>query len=346
MKNTQLFNFGKYFFAILLSASVLFLTSCGDDEEDEPTPSTTTSNLYETMKANSNLSQLSSFIDANADLKAALESTDPTTFFAPTDAAFDNLKLLLGVDDLNSVAPQVIEDVLKFHVVAGQSLSAAQLIDAGSATTVQGEDVVMNPDGTIATGGSNTMVEVSSPDVAATNGTMHVVGTILIPPTIFATIGANLGKLSQAVFLSADFTTLAAAIAKADEYAATNSLTTITSVLTGEDDYTVFAPGNAVFEAASITLDTYDGMTWYGIITNHAVPGIAAAGDISLNDAFTTVAGGTLTVTSTDAPTDPDNGILTGIVVTSANGQAQVAVGDAFSASNGVVHAIAGVLVP
>ncbi len=339
--------------AILMSVSVVFFTSCGDDDEETPPPAPVTQNLNEILGSKAELSELKGYIEQFG-LDAALEGTDPTTFFAPNNAAFDKLRATLGTDDLSTVNPAIIEQVLRFHVIAGQSLTKDQLVGEVTVVTVQGESIEMNNDGTIKTGGSDDEVIILEGDIEATNGRMHVVETILIPPTIFGAIGTNLGKLSQPVLLGADFTTLAAAIGKADEYATGASLTTITGILTGLDttlgvNYTVFAPVNAVFEQAMITLDTYTGEQWYGIITNHVVSGIAAAGDVTAGATYPTLAGGTITVLSTTAPTDEANGILTGIVLDS-NGdttpEAQVAVGDAFIASNGVLHAIAGVLVP
>ncbi len=349
MKKTGLFNYSKYLLAILLSASVVFFTSCGDDDEEStPPPAPVTDNAYEVLSSKDELSELKGFID-QFDLDVVLSDSTSKTFFAPNNDAFTKLRTTLGTDDLSTIDPNIIEEVLKFHVVNGQSLTIDQLVDASSVVTVQGESIVMNADGTVATGGSDDEVVVLEADIAATNGTVHVVETILIPPTIFAAIGQNLGQLSQAVFLGADFTTLAAAIAKADTFAAGASQTTITSVLTGSDLYTVFAPVNTVFETANITLDTYSGQEWYGIITNHVVAGVTVADSISAGATYTTLAGGTITVLTTSAPTDEPNGILTGIALDSngdTDAEAQVAVGDAFEANNGVLHALAGVLVP
>ena len=352
MKHTLL-NFRNYAVAILLSTSALFLASCGDDDDTTPTPTPVTQNLNEILGSKAELSELKGFIE-QFNLTAALESTDPTTFFAPNNAAFDKLRATLGTDDLGTVNPAIIEQVLKFHVIAGNALTKDQLVGQVTAVTVQGESIEMNNgaanSGTIKTGGSDDEVIILEADIEATNGRMHVVETILIPPTIFASIGVNLGKLSQPILLGADFTTLAAAIGKADAYATGASLPTLTSILASDaNTYTVFAPPNSVFTAAGITLETFTGEQFYGIIANHVVAGVVEGADISAGQTLTSLAGGTLTVLSITAPTNPDNGILTGIVIDSSGDttpEGQVAVGDAFSASNGVLHVLAGILVP
>ncbi len=355
MKKTGLFKFSKFALVALLSTSALFFTSCGDDDSSStPAPTPATQNLYEILGSKSELSELKGFID-DFGLASALQSTDPTTFFAPNNAAFDKLRVTLGTDDLATVNPAIIEEVLKFHVIAGNALTKEQLVGQVTVVTVQGESIEMNNgatnSGTIKTGGSDDEVNILEADINATNGRMHVVETILIPPTIFASIGVNLGKLSQPILLGADFTTLAAAIAKADEYATGASLPTLTSILSSDDStYTVFAPSNGVFTAAGITIDTYTGEQFYGIIANHVVSGVVAAADINtVGQQLSTLAGGTITVLTLDAPTDPDNGILTGIALDSngdTTAEGQVAVGDAFNASNGVLHVLAGILVP
>lgn len=329
--------------ALMMVASIFALTSCGDDDDAEPAP---TMNLYETVSAESDLTKLKAYIDADATLKAKLEGSTEYTFFAPNDAAFTKLEAILGTS-LDQVAPSVVSQVLLFHFAKGAKTQAE--LTGGSIATDQGENVVVDAGGNITTGGSDTEVKILDADNRATNGIMHKVETILIPPTIFASIGVNLGKLSQPILLGASFTTLASAIAKADTYASAESKPTITSILAGDDPYTVFAPSNGTFEAASITLDAFTAEQWYGIIANHVIVGDKAGADIKAGDAYTSLAGGTLTVLTLNAPTDPDKGITTGIAIDStgdATPEAQVAVGDAFEGSNGRLHVIAGILKP
>lgn len=357
-KNNLTAKFSKLLSIALLFSMVAF-TGCSDDD-DGPAPAT--ENIYELMSADTDLSELKTFIDEFG-LASALQSTSATTFFAPNNAAFDKLRATLGTDDLSTVAPAIIEQVLRFHVVESGGFTKSQLVTAGSAATNQGESIVVNTgaanSGTIQTGGSDDEVIILQADILATNGVMHKVETILIPPTIFASIGVNLGKLSQPILLGADFTILAAGIAKADEFATGASLTLLTSVLAGEDLYTVFAPTNATFEAASLTVDSFTGEQWYGIVANHVVPGSVAPADLTTCATFATAAAGELVIFNNTDVVAASNGI--GVYIDSngdvdctlsdqgaslANLDAEVAAPDVFAASNGRLHVIAGVLVP
>ncbi|HEY8923738.1 MAG TPA: fasciclin domain-containing protein [Polyangia bacterium] len=114
-----------------------------------------------------------------ADLVTTLKGSGPFTVFAPTDAAF--AKLPAGtLDDLLAPANEAkLQAVLTYHVVAGKVL-AADVVKLTKATTVQGSDV------TISVAGSTVKVNdatVTATDVLASNGVIHVIDTVLIPPS-------------------------------------------------------------------------------------------------------------------------------------------------------------------
>jgi uncharacterized surface protein with fasciclin (FAS1) repeats len=315
--------------------SAFMFTACDDDPEDpQPEPE---NSILEVVTASETHTQLEAFVNADADLASALGGNN-LTLFAPNDAAFEKLRVTLGVDDLNQVSPAVIGAVLRFHAVASVELRESFTEDT-ELTTLQGEAITFNADANIFTGGSDTDVEFVGDEILATNGVVHVVETILIPPTIFATIGANLGKVSQTILLGADFSTLAAAITKADTYAAsTEGAPLLTEVLAGDDPITVFAPINQVFEAAGITLETFTAEQWYGIILTHVV-----AGDLSAEAIGGGLAQGENTLTTfaqTNVQVAPtvfqENETL-------AIGGAPVVSPD-ITSENGRVHAVAGVV--
>ncbi|WNB18395.1 fasciclin domain-containing protein [Marivirga arenosa] len=318
---------------LMLAMSSFMFTACNDDPEPEPEPE---NSILEIVSASPDHTQLAAYVSADADLAAALGGND-LTLFAPDDAAFEKLRVTLGVDDLNQVNPGVIATVLRFHAVASVERRES-FTESTSLPTLQGENITFNANGNIATGGSDTDVEFVGDEILATNGVVHVVETILIPPTVFATIGANLGKVSQTVLLGADFSTLAAAIAKADAYAAGEGLTLLSSVLAGDDPITVFAPVNAVFEGAGITLDTFTGAEWYGIIATHVVLGDFSAQALGAGlqqgtNTYATAAGSNIQI----APTVFQE------TETLAAGGAPVVSAD-IESDNGRVHAVAGVV--
>ncbi|WP_340152256.1 fasciclin domain-containing protein [uncultured Marivirga sp.] len=314
--------------------SAFMFTACDDDPEPEPEAE---NSILEIVTASETHTQLEAFVNADDDLASALGGNN-LTLFAPNDAAFEKLRVTLGVDDLNQVSPAVIGAVLRFHAVASVELRESFTEDT-ELSTLQGEAITFNADANIFTGGSDTDVEFVGDEILATNGVVHVVETILVPPTIFATIGANLGKVSQTILLGADFSTLAAAIGKADTYAAsTEGAPLLTEVLAGEDDITVFAPINQVFATAGITLETFTAEQWYGIILTHVV-----GGDLSAEAIGGGLAQGDNTLTTfaqTNVQVAPtvfqENETL-------AIGGAPVVSPD-ITSENGRVHAVAGVV--
>lgn len=117
-----------------------------------------------------------------ADLVDTLRGDGPFTLFAPTNAAF--AKLGAGtVDTLEKPENKVrLTKIVTYHIVAGK-LSAAELSDGKTLTTVEGEALTVKKAGTTVTlvdakGGSST---VTIPDVNQSNGVMHVIDTVLMP---------------------------------------------------------------------------------------------------------------------------------------------------------------------
>lgn len=111
----------------------------------------------------------------DAGLVDTLRGAGPFTVFAPTDAAFKKLPL----DALHSVQddPKVLATVLTYHVVPG-ALKLADL-KPGKLTTVSGLDLTVTRQGDkVFVNG----VEVTG-DVVASNGIIHVLGDVLLPPS-------------------------------------------------------------------------------------------------------------------------------------------------------------------
>jgi uncharacterized surface protein with fasciclin (FAS1) repeats len=109
-----------------------------------------------------------------AGLVDTLKGPGPFTVFAPTDEAF--AKLPPGtVDALLKDIPK-LKKILTYHVVSGKVL-AADVVKLKSATTVQGSDVKIDA----SNGVKINDAKVATPDVAADNGVIHVIDTVLIP---------------------------------------------------------------------------------------------------------------------------------------------------------------------
>jgi uncharacterized surface protein with fasciclin (FAS1) repeats len=111
-----------------------------------------------------------------AGLVGALKGTGPYTVFAPTDAAFKRVpKSTLNALLKNKAK---LKAVLLYHVVSGE-VTASEVVQLSQAKTLNGKSV------RIRTSGQNVFVnssKVTTPDVMATNGVIHVVNRVLIPP--------------------------------------------------------------------------------------------------------------------------------------------------------------------
>jgi uncharacterized surface protein with fasciclin (FAS1) repeats len=109
-----------------------------------------------------------------AGLVDTLKGAGPFTVFAPTDEAF--AKLPSGtVDALLKDIPK-LKKILTYHVVSGKVL-AADVVKLKSAKTVEGTEVKINSSNGVKVNDST----VTTADVAADNGVIHVIDTVLMP---------------------------------------------------------------------------------------------------------------------------------------------------------------------
>ena len=124
------------------------------------------------------LSTLVSAVKA-AGLVDTLNGAGPFTIFAPTNDAFAKIPTAT----LNSVLADpsgALTKILTYHVIAGQSLNAQQLADAGTEKTVEGGEVKIAKSGdTIEINGTSAVV---CGNVKVGNGTVQIIDTVLMPP--------------------------------------------------------------------------------------------------------------------------------------------------------------------
>ncbi len=192
----------KTFHIALASAASLALVACGAPAEEADTVEmddataadtmangdTATGTIVEVAQGNEDFSTLVAAVTA-AGLGEALSGEGPLTVFAPTNAAF--AKLPEGtVETLTTEQTEQLGTILQYHVVDG-AVDAATLTqaitDAGEGgytiTTLGGGTLTATVDGdnvilTDAAGGTAT---VTSTNVAASNGLIHVIDTVLMP---------------------------------------------------------------------------------------------------------------------------------------------------------------------
>lgn len=112
-----------------------------------------------------------------AGLVDTLKGEGPFTVFAPTDAAFAALPAGTVEDLLKPENKDKLVAVLTYHVVPGKVMST-DLSEGMMAKTVQGSDVTITLEGGPKVNGA----VISTPDVAASNGVIHVIDAVILPP--------------------------------------------------------------------------------------------------------------------------------------------------------------------
>ena len=151
---------------------------CGSD--DDP-PAGPTLNLVETLAEEGQFTTLITAVTA-AGLVEVLSDGGPFTIFAPTDEAFDlvppeTLEFLL--DPANQEA---LIFVLQYHGLEGEFFASDLQPGSNEAITLNGEPIeILNENGTVTINGTATVIET---DLRATNGVIHIIDRVLIPPTL------------------------------------------------------------------------------------------------------------------------------------------------------------------
>ena len=194
--------------AITLMSACLALTACGDDDDETAdtaapatavAPATTMApetSVADTMAPGTTAGEPGTIVEVAAGagtfttLVAAVEAAGlvetlsgpgPFTVFAPTDEAFDAALESLGVTAEELLADtETLTSILTYHVIAGEVPSSAVVtMDGQTATTVNGADVAISVDGDTVMVNEATVVAT---DVPASNGIIHVIDGVLIPP--------------------------------------------------------------------------------------------------------------------------------------------------------------------
>lgn len=110
-----------------------------------------------------------------AGLVDTLKGEGPFTVFAPTDDAFAALPE--GTVEALLADPEALAAILTYHVIAGQVMSI-DLSEGLMAATVNGAEVTITLEGGAKVNGAN----IVAADIAATNGVIHVIDAVILPP--------------------------------------------------------------------------------------------------------------------------------------------------------------------
>ncbi len=300
---------------ILLMFLFAFTYACNDDNDNEPQPLPMAGTIVDIAADNADFSIL---VDAlsKADLVNALNGDGPFTVFAPTNAAFEDLFTALGVSGIDDLSAEALTPILLYHVLGTQAKSTD--LSAGYFETLSsfipgdyGINILVGLDSGVQL---NASTNVTTADVMASNGIIHIIDEVLLPPDVVAIANVS-------------FINLVAAVVKAD----------LVTALKADGPFTVFAPTDAAFEALFDELgvsgiDDLSAEALMPILLYHVVSGNVRAADVST---------GMVPTLNQDYKLD-FNTEGAGVTI---NGTTNVIATDV-QAINGVVHVIDEVLIP
>jgi uncharacterized surface protein with fasciclin (FAS1) repeats len=131
-------------------------------------------NVAEQLRTSPSLSTLAHVVDQLGLMPALADEMASLTVFTPTDAAFAAIDV--------PTDPAVVQEIVLYHVVGAAALSTS-LTDGQMLTTLQGGDLTVQIDGSgVSIVGAQSTAGVGAADVVASNGVIHVVDTVLLPP--------------------------------------------------------------------------------------------------------------------------------------------------------------------
>ncbi|MBY8963992.1 fasciclin domain-containing protein [Flavobacterium sp. D11R37] len=317
--------------AIMAFAVAQFVTSCSsdDDNNNNNQPDNT---IVDIAAADQNFSILVQALD-RAGLVATLDGDTEFTVFAPTDAAFDAFLDAKGFETVNDVPVAVLREILLNHVVSGTVMSSSlqtgyvKTLAKGSASSTNTLSMFINTaSGVVINGGAaNGGATVTSADIEASNGVIHVVNSVIDLPTVVNHAIANPA-----------FSILVQALTRDDQPDFVGTLSG-----TANSPFTVFAPTDAAFVALldELSLETLNDVpqaTLQNALSYHVVTEAnVLAATLTDNMSVTTFQGGSFTVN-----------LEGGASITDANDRVSNIIVTDVQASNGVVHAIDKVLLP
>jgi len=111
-----------------------------------------------------------------------LNGRDQYTVFAPTNDAFEGLYSFLGIDEISDLPPELVLDVLLYHVVEGRRAanSVVPPVRTRTITTLLGATFTVDATGTI-TDLFGQEASILAPNISASNGIIHVIDTVILP---------------------------------------------------------------------------------------------------------------------------------------------------------------------
>ncbi|MCF2949795.1 fasciclin domain-containing protein [Paraglaciecola aquimarina] len=279
--------------------------------------------LVDVAAANGSFTTLVSALQSTGLDSTLANLSNDYTVFAPSDEAFE--KLAEGT--LDSLTTEQLSNILLYHVLPGKVMADAAITlaqsDDNKVTTANNDMLALSyVDSTLFVNGAT----VSTADVMADNGIIHVIDNVIMPPAMMGTPTQNIVEVALAD--PDNFSTLVDALITAD----------LVSTLADEDKmFTVFAPTNAAF--AAVDPDALNALLAdVDALTNTLLSHVVADASLSSLDAY--AANGKSLTTASGAMVDVSVDAQTGMLMI---GGSNVVIKDIYT-TNGVIHVIDAVI--
>lgn len=315
---------------IALLALIAFVSiSCNNDDDDSSQQPQT---IVSIAKANPNLTSLVAALE-KADLATTLNTSGSYTVFAPTNTAFSAFLTANGYANLNAVPVPALKEILLNHVLITKVKSTeiatgyVKTLAKGSASSSNTISMYLEKGSGVDINGGKTNggATVTTADVEASNGVIHIVDGVIGLPTIVNHAVAN-----------KNFTTLVAALTF-------NPSSGFAGILSGtaSSPFTVFAPTNAAFTSfltetefsglAAIPANVLETTLKYHVVAGANVQSTS----LTNGQVVSTFAGQNFTI-----------GLTGGATITDASSRVSNIVATDVQCSNGIIHVIDKVLLP
>ncbi len=305
------------FRSIIAGAVAIGLAGCAG----MATRSAPQADIVDTAVASGQFKTLVAAVQA-ADLVDTLKGPGPFTVFAPTDDAFAKLPAGTVETLLQPENKDQLVALLTYHVVPGEVTSDQLAGKTLEVATVEGRKVAVDGTSGVRVNSST----VIAADIAASNGVVHAIDTVLMPSDAPSGAASGKGDIVDTAIAAGSFETLVAAVQAAG----------LESTLRGEGPFTVFAPTDAAFAklpegALEDLLKPENKDQLQAVLTYHVLPGeVYKENVMGRVTSAKTVNGRSVRVNGVDGVRVND------ATVTAPN----------VLASNGVIHVIDTVLLP
>ena len=317
-----------YKLSLVLFMSFSFISCDVDDNESYSPPPLST--ITEFAASNSDLSNLAAALSAADGNLLSLLNGGNYTVLAPNNWAFEVWLGNNGYTSIDEVPTDILKNVLLNHVISG-TVRSSDLAATGSgytstnATNTDGDFLSMyfsTNNGVVFNG----VTTVLNPDIAASNGVVHVVDLLIELPTVVTFATTNPG-----------FETLVTALTRDD---LSEDFVSILSTTTEPAPFTVFAPTNEAFsslfsELSIDSLNDIDTATLESTLGTHVVAEANVRSEDLSDGMLITTIGDDLTIS-----------VGTGPLLVDLNGRTANIIAVDIQAYNGVIHVIDNVMLP